>query len=83
MRYELYRGSYFYLVLPCPDTTSTARGQRVILNIKSRQTLKFNKFVISLERFGLGGPLTIHNEGVIEANRLTLNLMQFNNTKTY
>ena len=53
--------------------------------IKSRQTgtLKCSKFFISLERFGLGRPLTTNYEGLIEANRLTFNLIQLNNTTIY
>ena len=53
--------------------------------IKSRQTwtLKCSKFFICLERFGLGRPLTTHNEGLIEANRLTFNLIHLNNTNIY
>ena len=52
---------------------------------KSRQTgtLKCSNFFISLERFGLGRPLTTHYEGLIEANRLTFNLIHLNNTKIY
>ena len=60
-------------------------GLTLTCEIKCRQTgtLKCSKFFISLERFGLGQPLTTHCEGLIKANRLTFNLIQLNNTKMY
>ena len=55
----------------------TQSGPRRAGEIKSRQTgtLKCSKFFISLELFGLGRPLTTHYEGLIEANRLTFNVL--------